>query len=72
MWNFLQGTCFGFPVSGFEGSGIFKIELLSANTILTGGTFGLEASIFSLPMLLIIFVMQQFSHKPLKKRAAFG
>lgn len=43
-WNFTQGWIFGLPVSGFEKGGIVEGRL-SGPEMLTGGAFGLEASL---------------------------
>ncbi len=45
-WNFTQGAIFGVPVSGGPSSGLLR-STLSGPTILSGGTFGLEASIIA-------------------------
>lgn len=46
-WNFTQGPILGVPVSGNQVHGLFHAQL-SGPTILSGGTFGLEASIISI------------------------
>lgn len=46
-WNFTQGPIFGVPVSGGSVSGIAKAKLVGP-TLLTGGSFGLEASLIAL------------------------
>lgn len=46
-WNFTQGWIFGVPVSGTKESGIIEGQLDGA-TLLTGGGFGLEASIIAM------------------------
>jgi len=46
-WNFTQGTIFGVPVSGGSAQGVVKAEL-SGPELLSGGAFGLEASLFAL------------------------
>jgi hypothetical protein len=44
-WNFTQGWIFGLPVSGGRGgTGLFNGELTGSEW-LTGGAFGLEASV---------------------------
>jgi membrane protease YdiL (CAAX protease family) len=40
-WNFFQGFVYGFPVSGFEIEGLFKINI-SGQEFLTGGEYGPE------------------------------
>lgn len=46
-WNFTQGPILGVPVSGGPVHGLFKAEL-SGPAILSGGAFGLEASIIAI------------------------
>lgn len=46
-WNFTQGPILGVPVSGNEVHGIFQAKL-SGPVILSGGAFGLEASVIAL------------------------
>ncbi|MCC7393402.1 MAG: CPBP family intramembrane metalloprotease [Sphingomonadaceae bacterium] len=48
-WNFTQGAVFGIPVSGFDTPG-FIIPHITGPELLTGGTFGAEAS---LPAMLL-------------------
>ena len=54
MANWVQGTLLGFGVSGNDEAGIFKPQFTAAPQWLTGGAFGLEASIFGLVSLIII------------------
>src|SRR5260221_6185608 len=46
-WNFTQGPILGVPVSGNHVHGLFQAKL-SGPVILSGGAFGLEASIIAL------------------------
>ena len=46
-WNFTQGGIFGVRVSGFTMDGLLE-STLSGPTLLSGGEFGVEASIFAL------------------------
>lgn len=46
-WNFTQGAIFGVPVSGTPATGLFHGQL-SGPEILSGGSFGLEASVIAL------------------------
>jgi len=48
-WNFTQGWVFGLPVSGIEKSGLVEGRL-SGPDLLTGGAFGLEASLVAVIM----------------------
>lgn len=46
-WNFTQGAIFGVPVSGHPTNGLLRSEL-SGPALLSGGAFGLEASVIAL------------------------
>ena len=46
-WNFTQGAIFGVPVSGIAVHGLVKAQL-SGPVLLSGGRFGLEASVIAL------------------------
>jgi hypothetical protein len=46
-WNIMQGPVFGVPVSGNPAHGLLR-STLSGPTLLSGGSFGLEASIIAL------------------------
>jgi len=46
-WNFTQGEIFDVPVSGMDGKGLVEARLLGPE-LLSGGTFGLEASVIAL------------------------
>lgn len=46
-WNLIQGPVFGVPVSGNAAHGILR-STLSGPTLLSGGSFGLEASVIAL------------------------
>jgi membrane protease YdiL (CAAX protease family) len=60
MANLMQGTILGFGVSGNEKKGILNPVFTDARTWLTGGKFGLEAS---LPGLLVLVVVTWFLYK---------
>lgn len=52
MWNFVQGNFFGLPVSGINaGTSVFQSTFHAGNDLLTGGEFGLEAS---LPVTMVL------------------
>lgn len=51
LWNFLQGSFFGFEVSGYDFYSFIDSKEIG-NDLLTGGEFGFEGSIISLIMLL--------------------
>ena len=57
MANLIQGAVLGFGVSGTDQSGLLKPVFSEVPVWLTGGQFGLEASILGLVCLVIIFVM---------------
>ena len=46
-WNFTQGEIFDVPVSGLDSHGLVEARL-SGPQILSGGTFGLEASVIAM------------------------
>jgi len=50
-WNFTEGGIFGSAVSGGASAGVFPMAL-HGPTLVTGGTFGLEASIISVAVCL--------------------
>ena len=54
--NVMQGSILGFSVSGNEEVSILKPVVMSGNEFLTGGHFGIEASLFGLLTLLILTV----------------
>lgn len=51
-WNFFQGSIFGVAVSGNEVQGLLQ-STLTGSVLLSGGTFGAEASIFAVVICLI-------------------
>jgi hypothetical protein len=46
-WNFTQGEVYDVPVSGIDGTGLVEAKL-SGPELLSGGAFGLEASVIAL------------------------
>ncbi|MBD3917374.1 CPBP family intramembrane metalloprotease [Paenibacillus sp. PR3] len=54
LWNTLEGLL-GIPVSGHPSAGLFTVEV-TGPTLLTGGNFGLEASIIPVIISLVIAV----------------
>jgi membrane protease YdiL (CAAX protease family) len=46
-WNFVQGSLFGFPVSGQASEGILVLEIIP-NVIYNGGSFGPEGSMLGI------------------------
>jgi len=62
FWNTVQGLL-GIPVSGHPSSGLFTVEV-TGPTLLTGGKFGLEASIIPVIISLLIAIpMLIFAHR---------
>lgn len=57
MANFVQGTILGFGVSGGEQAGLLKPVFNQAPQWLTGGSFGLEASVPGLICVLLALVV---------------
>lgn len=57
MDNWVQGSILGFGVSGNDEVGILKPQMVQVPEWLTGGNFGLEASLFGLLVLLFITVL---------------
>ena len=51
-WNFVQGAVFGVAVSGNEAKGLLQ-STLSGPSLLSGGDFGAEGSIFAVAVCLI-------------------
>ncbi|MFN8381387.1 MAG: CPBP family intramembrane glutamic endopeptidase [Anaerolineales bacterium] len=51
-WNFMQGAVFGVAVSGNEAKGLLQ-STLSGPSLLSGGAFGAEGSIFAVVVCLI-------------------
>lgn len=53
VWNFMQGNIYGISVSGSgESESVFRVDQQSSHGFLTGGTFGIEGSIFTTIVLL--------------------
>ncbi|MFS8618105.1 MAG: CPBP family intramembrane glutamic endopeptidase [Solitalea sp.] len=61
-WNFVQGTVLGFHVSGLEADAVFRHEL-SDNALLSGGAFGLEGSLVTTLVCLIVIGLVYFYGK---------
>jgi membrane protease YdiL (CAAX protease family) len=57
-WNFFQGNILGFNVSGGDGNGFFHIK--SADNIWTGGSFGIEGSIWTTVFIVLGFLITKF------------
>jgi membrane protease YdiL (CAAX protease family) len=65
-WNFTQGTLLGYKVSGTEGSGILVAKPMGS-TYLSGGSFGIESSIYcTIAMLILIaFLLIRYKIEPI-------
>ena len=66
MANVMQGNILGFGVSGERENSLFIPILDNAPTWITGGTFGLEASIIGLGSLTILTTWLYFRHITIK------
>lgn len=53
-WNAFEGML-GIPVSGMALDGLFEVQM-TGSTLLTGGSFGLEASIVPMIVSLLIAI----------------
>lgn len=51
-WNFFEGTLFGFPVSGQYQYQLIR-QTVTGPDLITGGTFGPEAGLIMLPVLVL-------------------
>jgi len=54
-WNFFQGNIIGYNVSGTTGSGFFHIK--SEDNFWTGGSFGVEASVWTTLIIIVGFIV---------------
>ncbi|MES2446645.1 MAG: type II CAAX endopeptidase family protein [Bacteroidota bacterium] len=65
-WNFAQGTLLGYKVSGTNSPGLLTAKPVGAE-YLSGGTFGIEGSIFcsTLLILLIIWLLVKNKFEPI-------
>lgn len=59
-WNFIQGTILGLTVSGTEQVSIIGTEL-GNNSLLSGGSYGVEGGLLVTGVLLICFLYVRFS-----------
>jgi hypothetical protein len=75
-WNFLEGTVFGSAVSGTGGKSSFLVGKLEGPLWLTGGGFGIEASVLTVAISLAAsFVLLGLARRrgrwvPARRRAA--
>jgi uncharacterized protein len=62
-WNFTQGWVFGLPVSGIDDPGLISAKLVGPDW-LTGGAFGLEASVVAMVVATAAgLVLLKMAHK---------
>ncbi|NRO04346.1 CPBP family intramembrane glutamic endopeptidase [Lactobacillus helveticus] len=75
-WNFAEGPIFGTAVSGNSGMGlVFKSTSIPNHPLLTGNQFGIEASLISILIqimliIVIIYLGQKHSRLSIFKKAA--
>lgn len=65
-WNYAEGTIFGTAVSGGSLKASLLHGALTGNPLLTGGAFGVEASIIAIPVCLAaaaIFALKVMRHR---------
>jgi membrane protease YdiL (CAAX protease family) len=63
-WNYAEGTIFGTSVSGADVKSTLLHGTLTGNPLLTGGAFGVEASIVAIPVCLIAALILALKVKP--------
>ena len=56
-WNWVQGAIMGIPVSGTTSGGYFATNIVSQNTLITGGAFGAEGSLSCTIILTILSLL---------------
>lgn len=66
-WNFSQGQIFGFAVSGMDTNNPVIQPEITGNVLLTGGSFGAEASIIAV---IISFFISYYLYKNIRKSTA--
>jgi len=54
-WNFTEGGIFGVAVSGHQNEGLLRARL-SGSTLLSGGAFGAETSVFAIAICLAVAI----------------
>ncbi len=62
-WNFFEGPVFGFRVSGYTLSGVFKTTV-EGHPLLTGGDFGFEGSVVCTGLLVVGSVALHLIYRP--------
>jgi hypothetical protein len=63
-WNYAEGTLFGTAVSGTTVKTTFLHGSLSGNALVTGGPFGVEASIVAVGVCLVAASVLALRVKP--------
>jgi uncharacterized protein len=71
MANFMQGTVFGFGVSGDKDPSLLKPVFDNVPIWLSGGNFGIEASILGLCFVIMITIYLHFWN-PTKSNASLN
>lgn len=61
-WNFTQGTLLGYQVSGNESPGLLLAKPIG-KSYLSGGSFGIESSIFCTLIIVLMIVFLLFRYK---------
>lgn len=71
IWNFTQGNIYGLSVSGTGNiNTVLVTEPVSSNAFLTGGTFGIEGSIFTTIVMIAAIVIVLFKIKKQSEKEA--
>ena len=55
-WNFIQGTVFGYPVTGTRSDGVFELSIIP-NLFFNGGDQGPEASMMGILVRILIVII---------------
>ena len=63
IWNFLQGFCFGLPVSGLAFSATVLTARVQGPAWLTGGNYGPEGGLLATPSILLGIAYLTFSKR---------
>ena len=70
-WNFFQGSVLGFNVSGTESPYSVVTPVIEGKEIITGGLFGIEGSVFMIPVGLLFIWYFYYLYKRSKKQRIF-
>lgn len=63
-WNFFLGVIYGLPVSGLRDFSVVVRSTARGSTLLTGGAYGIEASLTGTVVLLLGFLLVAWAPKP--------